>query len=67
MPQHNDEPERFLELTRTPRRGTWRDLLLLLRDHKKWWLTPIVVMMLVLGWLAIFAGGSAAPFLYTLF
>jgi hypothetical protein len=45
----------------------WRELWQLLREHKKWWLTPIIVTMLALGWLALFAGGSAAPFIYTLF
>lgn len=67
MRQPNDDPERFLELTRKRRNSTGSDLLQLLREHKKWWLTPIIVTMLLLGWLALFAGGSAAPFLYTLF
>ena len=65
--QPSDEPDSFLELSRKRRHSTWRELLQLLREHKKWWLTPIVAMMLLLGWLALFAGGSAAPFLYTLF
>jgi hypothetical protein len=65
-----DEQEKasdFAELARGPRRSVWLDVWQLLREHKKWWLTPIVLMMLALGWLALFAGGSAAPFLYTLF
>jgi uncharacterized protein DUF5989 len=34
---------------------------------KKWWLVPIVVVLLMLGVL-MFAGGTAvAPFIYTLF
>ena len=36
--------------------------------RKKWWLTPIVVMLLLLGALIVLAEGSAiAPFIYTLF
>ena len=62
-----DNSSRFAELARTRRRSVWLDVWQLLREHKKWWLTPIVLMMLALGWLALFAGGSAAPFLYTLF
>jgi hypothetical protein len=62
-----DEESQFKQLAHSARRSTWLDLWQLLREHKKWWLTPIVVMMLLLGWLAIFAGGSAAPFIYTLF
>jgi hypothetical protein len=39
-----------------------------LRVRKKWWLTPIVVFLVLLGALIIFTEGSAvAPFIYTLF
>ena len=39
-----------------------------LKVRKKWWLTPIVVVLVVLGALIVFAQGSAlAPFIYTLF
>jgi hypothetical protein len=39
-----------------------------LKTRKKFWLLPIVLMMLLLGALLIFAQGSAvAPFIYTLF
>ncbi|MGI6240801.1 MAG: DUF5989 family protein [Candidatus Omnitrophota bacterium] len=39
-----------------------------LRVRKKWWLTPIVVVLLLLGALIVFAQGSAvSPFIYTLF
>ena len=36
--------------------------------RKKWWLLPVIVVMLVVGSLLIFAQGSAlAPFIYTIF
>jgi Family of unknown function (DUF5989) len=39
-----------------------------LRERKKFWLMPIVLMMLVFGGLVILTKGSAvAPFIYTLF
>jgi len=39
-----------------------------LRVRKKWWLLPIVVVMVLVGALLIFAQGSAlAPFIYTIF
>ncbi len=39
-----------------------------LRQRKKFWLLPIIVMMLAIGGLLILAQGSAlAPFIYTLF
>lgn len=39
-----------------------------MRARKKWWLGPIVFMLLLLGLLLVFTQGSAlAPFIYTLF
>jgi len=39
-----------------------------LMDNKKWWLIPIVLMLLILGALIVMTQGSAlAPFIYTLF
>lgn len=39
-----------------------------LKERKKWWLTPIIVFLLLLGFLIIFTEGSAlAPFIYALF
>lgn len=35
--------------------------------NKKWWLTPIVLMLLLLGALILVGGTGAAPFIYTLF
>jgi hypothetical protein len=39
-----------------------------LKVRKKWWLTPIVVMLVLLGLLIAFTQSSTvAPFIYTLF
>jgi Family of unknown function (DUF5989) len=39
-----------------------------LRVRKKYWLTPIVLLLIIFGGLIILAQGSAvAPFIYTLF
>ena len=39
-----------------------------LKVRKKFWLAPIIIVMLLLGALIIFTQGSAiAPFIYTLF
>jgi hypothetical protein len=44
------------------------DLWRFMRVRKKFWMLPILVMMLVFGGLAIIVKGSAvAPFIYTLF
>lgn len=45
-----------------------KDLWLFLRERKKFWLAPIIFIMVLLGGLIFFAQGSAvAPFIYTLF
>jgi hypothetical protein len=39
-----------------------------MRERKKWWLLPVITVMLIVGSLLIFAQGSAlAPFIYTIF
>jgi hypothetical protein len=39
-----------------------------LKVRKKWWLGPIVLVMVLVGALLVFAQGSAlAPFIYTIF
>ena len=44
------------------------DLWRFMRVRKKFWMLPILLMMLVFGGLAIIVKGSAvAPFIYTLF
>ncbi|HYE74891.1 MAG TPA: DUF5989 family protein [Blastocatellia bacterium] len=43
------------------------DLLLFLAQNKKWYLIPIVVVMLLMGILIILGATGAAPFIYTLF
>jgi hypothetical protein len=38
-----------------------------LKHSKKWWLLPIVVMLVGFGVLIFLSGTAAAPFIYTLF
>jgi hypothetical protein len=48
--------------------STLLDLWEFLRVRKKFWLLPIIVVLLVVGGLVILTQGSAvAPFIYTLF
>jgi len=44
------------------------DLWAFMRERKKFWLAPVIVVMVLLGALIVLAQGSAvAPFIYTLF
>jgi hypothetical protein len=43
------------------------ELLVFALNNKKWWLAPIIIVLLGLGLLVILGGTAAAPFIYTLF
>jgi hypothetical protein len=48
--------------------GVMRELWSFMKVRKKWWLLPIILVMLVVGALLVFAQGSVlAPFIYTIF
>lgn len=38
-----------------------------LKHNKKWWLTPVILALLLVGALVLLSGTAAAPFIYTLF
>lgn len=45
-----------------------KDLWSFMKERKKFWLLPIIVMLLLMGALIVFTQGSVvAPFIYTLF
>jgi uncharacterized protein DUF5989 len=48
--------------------GITRELWEFMRVRKKWWLLPILIVMVLVGALLIFAQGSVlAPFIYAIF
>ncbi|MBN1398552.1 MAG: hypothetical protein JXA06_11015 [Bacteroidetes bacterium] len=39
-----------------------------LKENKKWWLLPIIIVLVLFGLLIVLTEGSAlAPFIYTIF
>jgi hypothetical protein len=62
-----NEIRQFEEEAGEPQTGLASELLSLLLHNKKWWLAPILVVLLLLGVLVFLAGSGAAPFVYTLF
>ena len=44
-----------------------RDLVMFIKQNKKWYLIPVVVTILLLGILIALGSTGAAPFVYTLF
>jgi hypothetical protein len=48
--------------------GLIGELWAFMRVRKKWWLMPIIIVMVMVGALLVFAKGSVlAPFIYTIF
>lgn len=62
--EHQSEFERQAEQSQP---GLLREFADFLVHNKKWWLVPIVLVLLLLGILVILGGSGAAPFIYTLF
>jgi competence protein ComGC len=45
-----------------------KDLAGFFRERKKWWLIPMIVVLILIGTLIVLTSGSAvAPFVYTVF
>lgn len=47
--------------------GLVREFFDFLSYNKKWWLAPIIVILLLIGVLVILSGTALAPFIYTIF
>jgi hypothetical protein len=49
--------------------GLWSEFFGFIRENKKWWLIPLIVMLVLIGGLLLLAGQhtALAPFIYTLF
>jgi Family of unknown function (DUF5989) len=63
-PSRSDE---FVQRGAMPRGSFLSDYLYFLRTSKKWWMLPLILVLLAFGGLMILASSGAAPFIYTLF
>lgn len=45
----------------------WGDLFRMVKENKKYWMIPLILLVLGLGLLLILGSTGAAPFIYTLF
>ena len=62
-----EQPPDFASRAKEKRRGLLGELLDYLRHNKKWWLTPIIIVFLLMGLLMYLSGTAVAPLIYTLF
>ena len=63
----NTDPAEFERLAQERRPSLVAEFWSFLKYNKKWWLLPIVLVLLLLGLIVLLAGTSAAPFVYTIF
>ena len=45
----------------------WKDFAYFLMHNKKWWLLPIILILLALSLLVALSSTAVAPFIYTVF
>mgnify|MGYP006113832903 CR=1 FL=1 len=63
----NPERQSFEEASQSSGGGLFADLIGFMSENKKWWLTPIILVLGLLGALLVLGATGAAPFIYTLF
>ncbi len=61
------QADQFQEQASGAQTGIVAEFVDFLLHNKKWWLTPIVLVLLAVGVLIVLGGTGAAPFIYTLF
>jgi hypothetical protein len=61
------KPQNSFETSNGEDGNVLSDLFSFLIQNKKWWLIPIVLILLGLGVLLVLSGTVAAPFIYSLF
>ena len=61
------QAEEFEQQASGPQIGIVAEFVEFLLYNKKWWLTPIILVLLAVGVLIVLGSTGAAPFIYTLF
>ncbi len=64
---HSETAESFSQQAEAAQSGLVSEMVDFLLENKKWWLTPIILVLLLTGLLVLLSGSAAAPFIYTLF
>jgi hypothetical protein len=59
--------QEFQRYANSSRGNIATEFLEFLKHNKKWWLLPIILVLLLLGLLVLLSGTAIAPFIYPLF
>ena len=61
------DPSEFEQANAESRESIVTEFFYFLKENKKWWLAPIIIVLLGVGALLFLSATGAAPFIYTLF
>lgn len=64
---HDDQRTEFERAGEEEQLSIFGEFWVFITENKKWWLIPILLVLLLLGVVAILGSTGAAPFIYTLF
>lgn len=69
MDEHDKNENDFLDAENSGRlrQSILREFIGFVGENKKWWMLPLVFLLLMLGALLILGGTGVAPFIYSLF
>ena len=62
-----EQTKDFAAIAKEERGSTVSEFWCFLKHNKKWWLLPILIMLLLLGAFVLLGGTAIAPFIYPLF
>lgn len=65
--ESSTQQSEFESLNEQEQMGLLAEFWLFIKEEKKWWLTPIILVLLIVGTLVALTSSGAAPFIYTLF
>jgi hypothetical protein len=60
-------PSEFEREATGKRQGFLSEFAQFLMENKKWWMIPILAVLVLVGMLLVVGGSGVAPFIYTLF
>ena len=63
----DDKPRTFAEEAGADDPGLVREYLAFMREHRKWWLTPLLIALGLIGVLVLLTSTPLGAALYTLF
>ncbi len=62
-----DDAVSFAQAAEEEQPGLLREFVEFLVESKAWWLTPIIIVLLLVGLLVVLSGSAVAPFIYPIF